>query len=68
MGAFNEWARGSFLESVAQRKVVTVAYNILFGAAVLQRANQLKQQDSQFQFDSSLLAPLDIEEIKEFLS
>ncbi|MEA3544508.1 MAG: PfaD family polyunsaturated fatty acid/polyketide biosynthesis protein, partial [Thermodesulfobacteriota bacterium] len=46
MGAFNEWARGSFLEDVAQRKVVTVAYNILFGAAVLLRANQLKQQDS----------------------
>ncbi|MDX2495177.1 MAG: PfaD family polyunsaturated fatty acid/polyketide biosynthesis protein [Desulfuromusa sp.] len=68
MGAFNEWARESFLENVAQRKVVTVAYNILFGAAVLQRANQLKQQDSQFQFDSSMLAPLEIEEIKEFLS
>lgn len=68
MGAFNEWARGSFLENVAQRKVVTVAYNILFGAAVLQRANQLKQQESQFQFDSGLLAPLEIEEIKEFLS
>ncbi len=68
MGACNEWARGSFLEDVAQRKVVTVAFNILFGAAVLQRANQLKQQDSQFQFDSTMLAPLDIEEIKEFLS
>ncbi|MCK5825476.1 MAG: PfaD family polyunsaturated fatty acid/polyketide biosynthesis protein [Desulfuromusa sp.] len=68
MGAFNEWVRNSFLEDVAQRKVVTVAYNILFGAAVLQRANQLKQQDSQFLFDSSILAPLKIEEIKEFLS
>ena len=68
MGAFNEWTRGSFLENVSQRKVVTVAYNILFGAAVLLRANQLKQQGCQFQFDSSMLAPLKIEEIKEFLS
>ncbi len=68
MGAFNEWVRDTFLENVAQRKVVTVAYNILFGAAVLQRANQLKQQDSQFQFDSSLLAPMELDEIKEFLS
>jgi len=68
MGAFNEWVRGSFLEEITQRKVVTVAYNILFGAAVLQRVNQLKQQDSQFQFDSSMLAPLKIEAIKEFLS
>ena len=68
MGAFNEWVRGSFLEDVAQRKVVTVAYNILFGAAVLLRANQLKQQGRRFQFDTSMLAPLKIEEIKEFLS
>jgi len=68
MGAFNEWVRGSFLEEITQRKVVTVAYNILFGAALLQRVNQLKQQDSQFQFDSNLLAPLKIEQIKEFLS
>lgn len=68
MGAFNEWVRGSFLEDVAQRKVVTVAYNILFGAAVLLRANQLKQQERQFQVDSTMLAPLEIERIKEFLS
>lgn len=68
MGAFNEWARGSFLEDVQQRKVVNVAFNILFGAAVLQRANQLKQQGSQFQFNSSMLAPMEIDEIKEFLS
>ncbi len=68
MGAFNEWVRGSFLEDVTQRKVVSVAYNILFGAAVLIRANQLKLQVSQFQIDSSMLAPLEIAEIKEFLS
>jgi hypothetical protein len=67
MGAFNEWTRGSFLEDVSQRNVVTVAYNILFGAAVLLRANQLKQQDSQFEFDSELLSPLDIAKIEEFL-
>ncbi len=68
MGAFNEWVRGSFLDPVEQRQVVTVAYNLLFGAAVLQRANQLIQQESQFKFDSSMLAPLKITQIKEFLS
>ena len=68
MGAFNEWAKNSFLEDVSQRQVVTVAYNILFGAAVLQRANQLIQQTRQFKFDSTLLAPLQIAQIKEFLS
>nr|WP_321371620.1 PfaD family polyunsaturated fatty acid/polyketide biosynthesis protein [uncultured Desulfuromusa sp.] len=68
MGAFNEWTRGSFLEELCHREVVTVGYNILFGAAVLMRANQLRQQNSQFQFDSSMLAPMNIEEIEEFIS
>ena len=44
MGAFNEWAKGSFLEDWENRDVVTVARNILYGAAVLQRANALAQQ------------------------
>nr|WP_281242577.1 PfaD family polyunsaturated fatty acid/polyketide biosynthesis protein [Desulfuromusa kysingii] len=68
MGAFNEWTRGSFLEDVSQREVVSVGYNILFGAAVLTRVNQLKPQYRQFQFDSSMLIPMKIEEIEEFLS
>ncbi len=68
MGAFNEWARGSFLEDPAQRQVVTVAYNILFGAAVLLRANQFKQQGGQLAIDSTVNTPLEVELIKEYLS
>lgn len=67
MGAFNEWVKGSFMESPANRKVVTVAYNILFGAAVLTRANQLKQQGCVVDH-ASLVDPMKIEQIKEFLS
>ena len=37
MGAFNEWAKGSFLERPRNRRVVTVALNLLYGAAVLTR-------------------------------
>ncbi|GIW81400.1 MAG: 2-nitropropane dioxygenase [Gemmatales bacterium] len=44
MGAFNEWVKGSFLEQPANRQVVTVALNILYGASVLLRANQLRCQ------------------------
>ena len=44
MGAFNEWVRGSFLEKPAERKVVTVALNILHGAAVQLRATGLRCQ------------------------
>src|SRR5262249_6035389 len=44
MGAFNEWVKGSFLERPENRRVVTVAMNILYGAAVLMRANSLRCQ------------------------
>lgn len=44
MGAFNEWARGSLLESWRERRVALVARNILAGAAVLTRAHMLRAQ------------------------
>ena len=42
MGAFNDWVRGSFLEAQANRGVVQIALNLLEGAAVLSRAQQLR--------------------------
>ena len=42
MGAFNQWTRGSFLEDPSQRGVVQIARNLLQGAAVLTRAQQLR--------------------------
>ncbi len=42
MGAFNRWAQGSFLEDPAQRTVVQVARNLMEGAAVVTRAQQLR--------------------------
>ena len=42
MGAFNEWAKGSFLEEPENRRVVTVALNLLYGAAVTLRRGQLR--------------------------
>ena len=44
MGAFNEWARGSFLESAERRDVVTLGMNLLVGAAALARAGWLRAQ------------------------
>ncbi|MBI1784606.1 PfaD family polyunsaturated fatty acid/polyketide biosynthesis protein [Candidatus Sumerlaeota bacterium] len=44
MGAFNEWVKGSFIEKPEERKVVTVALNLLHGAAVLTRIHQLRAQ------------------------
>jgi trans-AT polyketide synthase/acyltransferase/oxidoreductase domain-containing protein len=42
MGAFNAWVRGSFLEAPASRGVVQVARNLMEGAAVVTRAQQLR--------------------------
>jgi trans-AT polyketide synthase/acyltransferase/oxidoreductase domain-containing protein len=44
MGAFNEWARGSFLEDRLERRVAVVARNLLYGAAVMLRASALRSQ------------------------
>lgn len=42
MGAFNDWARGSFLEDPSNRTVAQMGLNLLEGAAVLSRAQQLR--------------------------
>jgi PfaD family protein len=42
MGAFNEWVRGSFLADPARRGVVQIALNLLEGAAVATRSQQLR--------------------------
>ncbi len=42
MGAFNTWVQGSFLEPTEARDVVQVARNLLEGAAVITRAQQLR--------------------------
>lgn len=42
MGAFNNWTRGSFLEKAENRSVVQIARNLLEGAAVVTRAQQLR--------------------------
>jgi PfaD family protein len=42
MGAFNRWVRGTFLAELAHRSVVQVALNLLEGAAVATRAQQMR--------------------------
>lgn len=44
MGAFNEWAKDSFLERPENRSVVVVALNLLHGAAHVTRAHVLRCQ------------------------
>lgn len=42
MGAFNAWVKGSFLEPLANRTAEQIARNLLEGAAVITRAQQLR--------------------------
>ena len=44
IGAFNQWTRGSLLEKPENRECVTVALNLLLGAAVVLRANWIRLQ------------------------
>ncbi len=44
MGAFNAWVQDSFLAEAGNRSVVTVALNLLYGAAVLSRIQTLRSQ------------------------
>jgi trans-AT polyketide synthase/acyltransferase/oxidoreductase domain-containing protein len=67
MGAFNEWAAGSFLEAPENRKVATVALNILFGAALHTRANILRYQGISLPEDFRI-EPLEESRIKEYLA
>jgi hypothetical protein len=64
MGAFNEWVRGSFLEQPRQRRVTTVALNLLYGAAVLLRLQVLRCQGATINPAWARLEPLPPEELQ----
>ncbi len=65
MGAFNEWTKGSFLEQPRNRRVVVVARNLLYGAAVLMRLNMLRCQGVQLDPRWTRLTPLEPERLDQ---
>ena len=67
MGAFNEWVAGSFLAAPEQRRVATVARNLLYGAALLTRANILRYQNIELPADFRIEPREDIH-LKEYLA
>jgi PfaD family protein len=67
MGAFNEWAKGSFLEQPRNRRVVTVAFNILYGAAVLLRLQTLRGQGFPLPPDWSRVTPRELEALRSLV-
>jgi len=67
LGAFNEWAKGSFLEKPENRKTVTVAMNLLFGASVVTRANWLRCQNVILPAGAGKFSPTDLSKIRELI-
>ncbi len=67
MGAFNEWARGSFLEKPCGRRAIAVALNLLHGAAMIMRLNSLRMQGLRA-FPAFSPSPMEEERIREFLT
>jgi hypothetical protein len=68
MGAFNEWTRGTFLEKPENRRVATVADNLLYGAAVLLRASCLRCQGVRLPPHLPRVAPLEPAELDRRLN
>lgn len=64
MGAFNEWTKGSWLEEPAARNIKTVALNILYGAAVVARINNLRTQGVNFSNQAICVEPLETQKIE----
>jgi PfaD family protein len=64
MGAFNEWAKGSFLEDFRERRVGEVAHNILTGAAYLTRVHSLRCQGISVAPPAAAFAPRRLEDLR----
>jgi PfaD family protein len=67
MGAFNQWVKDSFLQLPENRKTVTVAMNLLYGAAVVTRFNWLKHQGAVLPVGMGNFSPMPLEKIHELL-
>ena len=67
MGAFNAWARGSFLEKPENRDTLTIAMNLLFGACILTRAGWILCQGVALPPDMDAYSPLPLDVIVKYL-
>jgi PfaD family protein len=67
IGAFNHWVKGSFLEKWENRETVTVAMNLMLGAALTTRVNWLRQQGISLPAGTERYSPLRLTEILELL-
>ncbi|HOW07831.1 MAG TPA: 2-nitropropane dioxygenase, partial [Flexilinea sp.] len=58
LGAFNDWARGTYLEKPNNRRVADVSLHLLTGAAYLYRIRLLESQGIRFSSELRDYLPL----------
>jgi trans-AT polyketide synthase, acyltransferase and oxidoreductase domains len=63
MGAFNEWAKNTILEAAENRTVVSVALNIMVGAALVTRINMLRHQGAKIASEDIDMQPLALDKL-----
>ena len=68
IGAFNQWTRGSDLEKPERRECVSIALNLLLGAAVASRAAALRQQGVRLPAGIGKFKPLPLSKIRSLLA
>jgi PfaD family protein len=67
LGAFNEWAKGSFLEIPQNRATVVLAMNLLFGASIATRVNWLRNQGISLPAGVAKFSPMALDQILQLL-
>ncbi len=67
IGAFNHWVKGTFLEKWENRRTVTVAMNLMLGAAATSRVNWLRQQEISLPAGAERFYPLNLPKILQLL-
>lgn len=67
IGAFNHWVKGTFLEKWENRRTVTVAMNLMLGAAATTRVNWLRQQGISLPPGIERFYPLKLPKILQLL-
>jgi PfaD family protein len=67
MGAFNEWVKGSFLEKPENRSVITLALNLLVGAAIFTRYRWLTAQKALLPLEVGIFRPLNPDRLLQLL-
>jgi hypothetical protein len=68
MGAFNQWAKGSFLEPHTNRFAAEIAMNLLTGACVVTRAAFARAQGIELPPGAGLFSPMPLGEILKLIS